>query len=140
MFRIHSDFRPAPRRYRLRVLLIGLVLLLNACTPSATGNPDLAGNYLLRGVMEMASQLHLQADGRFEAVIAYGSADSYAKGRWTRQGQTLTLRAHSKWRNEHDPGALFREMTLEIHENCLEPLELGGCFYPLPVRRPPARP
>lgn len=50
--------------------------------------------------MEVGSELLLQADGRFEYMLAYGALDEYATGCWSRDGQTLTLAAsqfEAKW-------------------------------------------
>ena len=39
-----------------------------------------AGHYVLRGVMEVGSELLLKPDGTFEFALAYGATDYYAKG------------------------------------------------------------
>lgn len=64
--------------------------------PTATvGKPDAAsaGHYYLSGVMETGSELLLKPDGRFDWYISYGAVDQVAKGRWGRDGQTVTLAA-----------------------------------------------
>ena len=52
---------------------------------------DLAGHYILQGVMEVGSQLLLKSDGSFEYVLSYGAADYWAKGTWYREGDTVVL-------------------------------------------------
>lgn len=81
------------------------VLPANAQTPRAPAaeavpSPDigradaaLAGHYYLSGVMETGSELLLKPDGRFEWFISYGAVDQVAKGRWGRNGRTVTLLA-----------------------------------------------
>lgn len=62
---------------------------------AAAGNPDaaLAGHYYLAGVMETGSELLLKPNGRFDWYISYGAVDQAAKGRWSRDGQAVTLMA-----------------------------------------------
>lgn len=72
---------------------------LNRCAtnrpPIQIGPPDagLVGHYHLSGVMETGSELLLKADGRFEWYISYGAVDQFARGRWGRDGKTVTLAA-----------------------------------------------
>src|ERR1700757_2187375 len=46
---------------------------------------DMAGHYILRGVMEVGSELLLKSDGSFEYALAYGAADYWAKGTWRQE-------------------------------------------------------
>ncbi|MFC3531090.1 ankyrin repeat domain-containing protein [Vogesella facilis] len=46
----------------------------------------LAGNYYLRGVTEVGSQLRLNADASFSFMLAYGALDQAASGQWRLQG------------------------------------------------------
>jgi len=52
---------------------------------------DLAGHYILRGVMEVGSELLLTTDGNFEYALAYGAADYWAKGTWRRENNRVVL-------------------------------------------------
>lgn len=63
--------------------------------PAQAGKPDaaLVGHYYLSGVRETGSELLLKPDGRFEWFISYGAVDQTAKGRWSRDGQGVTLTA-----------------------------------------------
>jgi hypothetical protein len=81
---------------------VALVVVLTAL--SACGE-DLAGNYVLRGVMEMGSELTLKQDGQFEFILAYGAADYWSKGTWRQEGHAVIL--HSTGKKE-DPFKLLR--------------------------------
>ena len=72
-----------------------LVLIFAALIAHAD---DLAGHYVLRGVMEVGSELELKADGTFEFMLAYGAADYWAKGTWRRDGNAVVL--HSSGHQE----------------------------------------
>ena len=52
---------------------------------------DLAGHYILQGVMEVGSELLLKSDGTFEYMLAYGAADYWAKGTWRQKGDSVVL-------------------------------------------------
>jgi hypothetical protein len=52
---------------------------------------DAAGHYVLRGVMEVGSELLLKPDGSFEYMLAYGAADYWAKGTWKMDGKDVVL-------------------------------------------------
>jgi hypothetical protein len=68
----------------------GIALLLLVCGAIAPAAPP-AGRYRLAGVHDAASELILYPDGRFEYALAYGALDEQAKGRWTRDGDTVRL-------------------------------------------------
>lgn len=62
--------------------------------PARTENaqePGVAGHYYLSGVMETGSELLLRPDGTFEWYLSYGALDQFARGRWMREGMTVTL-------------------------------------------------
>ena len=86
----------------MRTVLIWLVMALAAV--SAWGE-DLAGRYVLRGVMEVGSELELKPDGTFEYMLAYGAADYWAKGTWRHEGNTVILKSTGK---EEAPFRLVR--------------------------------
>ena len=56
-----------------------------------TPDPKIAGIYYLRGVMETASGLKLDENGRYEWYLAVGSLDLVSKGVWHRQGDHIQL-------------------------------------------------
>ena len=58
----------------LKILIT--TLLLSSCLPGA----DLAGHYVLSGVMEVGSELLLEPGGTFQYMLAYGAADYSANG------------------------------------------------------------
>ncbi|MBB4842883.1 hypothetical protein HNP55_001398 [Paucibacter oligotrophus] len=79
---------------RLAVITIPLLLALGqsqAQIPGPVRTADLPGHYYLQGQREVGSELLLRADGSFAWMMSYGAVDKQAEGRWTRQGQTLTL-------------------------------------------------
>jgi hypothetical protein len=67
-----------------------LVLLMSLAMIAARGG-DLAGHYVLRGVMEVGSELLLKSDGSFEYALAYGAADYWGKGTWRREDNSVVL-------------------------------------------------
>lgn len=66
---------------------------------------NLAGNYDLREVREVGSELLLRPDGTFEFMLAYGAADYWAKGTWRRDGNAVILHSDGK---EEAPFRLVR--------------------------------
>ena len=68
-----------------------IALFLLCLTSGFASAADVAGNYALRGVMEVGSELSLNPDGTFEYMLAYGAADYFAKGTWRRDGDSVVL-------------------------------------------------
>ena len=68
----------------------------------------------MRGVMEVGSELQLQANGEFEYMLAYGALDEYATGCWSREGQTVTLVVSKFEANAEDP-MKFERLELAIN-------------------------
>jgi hypothetical protein len=64
-----------------------LLLLVGAAPPAA----DPVGRYRLRDGPDVASELIVSRDGRFEYALAAGALDEYAKGRWRRVGNEIRL-------------------------------------------------
>src|SRR5271169_4197038 len=83
---------------------IAAVLLLSFLALTAWGQ-DMAGHYVLHGVMEMGSELMLKPDGKFEFMLAYGAADYWAKGTWSHDGNAVVLHSTAK---EEAPFRLLR--------------------------------
>jgi hypothetical protein len=71
-------------------------LLFMALTALAARADDLAGHYVLHGVMEVGSELWLQPDGSFEYMLAYGAADYWARGTWSHDGNAVVLNSAGK--------------------------------------------
>ena len=67
-----------------------LVLLMALAMLTARAE-DLAGHYVLQGVMEVGSELLLKSDGSFEYMLAYGAADYWAKGTWRHKDNSVVL-------------------------------------------------
>ena len=57
---------------------------------------DVAGHYVLHGVMEVGSELSLKSDGSFEYMLAYGAADYWAKGTWRQKENSVVLNSDGK--------------------------------------------
>ena len=58
---------------------------------AALAADGVAGHYVLRGVMEVGSELLLRPDGTFEYMLAYGAADYEASGAWKVDGDSVVL-------------------------------------------------
>lgn len=84
------------------------LILLLTLAPLAVRGDDLAGHYVLHGVMEVGSELLLKPDGTFEYMLAYGAADYWAKGAWRRDGNAVILNSSGK---EEAPFRLLRSET-----------------------------
>ena len=57
---------------------------------------DVAGHYVLNGVMEVGSELLLKTDGSFEYMLVYGAADFWAKGTWQHKDNSVFLTSAGK--------------------------------------------
>ena len=79
------------------------VAILFCCVVSY--GQDVAGNYVLRGEMEVGSELTLKQDGHFEFMLAYGAADYWAKGTWRQDGNAVMLQSAGK---KEEPFKLLR--------------------------------
>lgn len=73
-----------------RKVKTALVLLMALAALTARGE-DLAGHYILQGVIEVGSELLLKSDGSFEYMLAYGAADYWAKGTWRHENNSVLL-------------------------------------------------
>jgi hypothetical protein len=65
--------------------------LLGVLLAAAGYGQDMAGRYVLRGVMETASELALKPDGAFEYMLVYGAADYQARGTWRVENGAVIL-------------------------------------------------
>ena len=83
-----------------------LVFLIALAALTARGE-DLAGHYVLQGVMEVGSELLLKSDGSFEYMLAYGAADYWAEGTWRHEYNCVVLNSAGK------KEALFRLLRSE---------------------------
>jgi hypothetical protein len=74
--------------------LMKILLCLLVAFAALTANcQDVAGHYVLRGVMEVGSEMLLKPDGTFEFMLAYGAADYWSKGTWRRDGNAVILQS-----------------------------------------------
>lgn len=77
--------------------LMKILLCLLVAFAALTANcQDVAGHYVLRGVMEVGSEMLLKPDGTFEFMLAYGAADYWSKGTWRRDGNAVILQSSGK--------------------------------------------
>jgi hypothetical protein len=67
------------------------LVLFSALSVLIARGEDMAGHYVLRGVMEVGSELLLKSDGTFEYMLAYGAADYWAKGTWRQENNHVVL-------------------------------------------------
>ena len=51
----------------------------------------IAGEYYLKGVMEMASGIKLNTDSSFEFFFSYGALDRSGAGKWSLKNNTIIL-------------------------------------------------
>ena len=79
--------RVCSKNEKMKAALVSLMALLAL---TARGE-DLAGRYILQGVMEVGSELLLKPDGSFEYMLAYGAADYWAKGTWRYENNSVIL-------------------------------------------------
>jgi len=73
-----------------RKVKTALVSLMALAMLTARGE-DVAGHYVLHGVMEVGSELLLRSDGSFEYMLVYGAADYWAKGTWRQKDDSVVL-------------------------------------------------
>ena len=76
-------------------------------------DPSLAGHYAMRGVMEVGSELRLQASGSFDYMLAYGALDEVASGCWHRVGNVVSL-VPSKFETNGEDPLKFDHLELEV--------------------------
>jgi hypothetical protein len=94
---------------------IALFSLLALSALTAKGE-DLAGHYVLHGVMEVGSELLLKSDGRFEYMLAYGAADYWAQGTWRQEDHCVVLETAGK---KEDPFRLVRSEAGKPNRICV---------------------
>jgi hypothetical protein len=80
------------KRGKVKIALLSLVAL----TVLTARGEEVTGHYVLRGVMEVGSELLLKSDGSFEYMLAYGAADYWAKGTWRYKGNRVVLNSIGK--------------------------------------------
>lgn len=83
------------------------------CITAAHGqmeDRDLAGEYYLHGVMEVASGFQLREDHTFEFFFSYGAMDRSGSGTWKVDGNNIVLNS-APW-----PGTDFKLEKQEHHK------------------------
>src|SRR4051794_34538740 len=70
--------------------LFATLIALFAIQP-ALAKDAAVGRYRLTAGPDVAAELLLHEDGRFEYALAEGALDEHAAGRWVRRGETLVL-------------------------------------------------
>ena len=79
------------------------------CAPA---DATLAGDYHLKGVMELGSELRLPPNGRFDYMLAYGALDELASDCRSREGGAITLVA-SKFETSMEDPLKFHRLELK---------------------------
>ena len=92
-----------------KFFFILLLFMLLATPPaSALEIKQVAGNYELQGVMEMAGGLMLKENSTYMAGFSYGAADWQEEGTWKLEGDEVVLeRGHLKAKNKMIPSPLL---------------------------------
>ncbi len=80
----------------LRIRVFRSLLLLATTMPYLLSAQDLAGDYSLHGMREVASGLRLNADHTFEFFYTYGASDRHASGTWSQDSGTVVLQGSKK--------------------------------------------
>jgi len=71
--------------------MVRLTAVAMLFTAAALAADSPVGHYVLRGVMEVGSELLLRPDGTFEYALEYGAADYEASGTWKVDGDAVVL-------------------------------------------------
>jgi len=99
----------------MKTLILAAALALSPLLAAAgPADPALAGHYYLKNVREVGSELLLKPDGSFEGSMSYGAVDSYAKGKWQRQGDKVVLQTAGP--DKEPDFRLFRDEELRIRK------------------------
>ncbi|MEA3000671.1 MAG: hypothetical protein QOK17_2504 [Sphingomonadales bacterium] len=75
----------------MRAKAIACLLLVAAAPAHHRAAPGPAGHYRLAGGPDVASEILLRPDGRFQFFLMEGALDEQAQGRWTAQGSRIKL-------------------------------------------------
>lgn len=104
-------------------LLTALMAVLFGAIPAQAlgpfcgkGDKSFVGQYELRGVPEVGSQLVIKNDGSFVFELAYGANDQLGKGCWTQTDRVIALFADNgrKISGDHTPDTRgFKGLVLE---------------------------
>jgi hypothetical protein len=97
-------------QYRLWQVLIRTLVVILALGGIGVLAEGQAGHYVLVGVHEMGSELLLKPDGTFEYMLAYGTADYSAKGKWRSDGDAVILNSTVK---DNPPFRLIHSATVK---------------------------
>jgi hypothetical protein len=97
---------------KAKAALVSLIVLA-ALTARAE---DLAGHYVLQGIMEVGSELLLKSDGSFEYMLAYGAADYWDKGTWRSQDNGIVLNSSGE---KEAPFRLLRSEAGQPGRTCV---------------------
>ena len=74
---------------KIKTLFAAMLMLASAQPALADGDP--AGRYRLSDGPDVASELILLPDGRFQYFLMAGALDEQAEGQWTRDGANVRL-------------------------------------------------
>lgn len=77
----------------MRKYIIPLLLMAKSVQSQ---NPDPAGEYYLRGVMETASGFQLKPDSSFQFFYSYGMLDRFGTGKWTIKNDQVIFNSRTR--------------------------------------------
>lgn len=80
----------------MRSILLTAVLGALLIGSSASAAPGLVGAYRIAEGPDIAGELVIRADGRFQYALAAGALDERAEGRWVRTGSKVCLHTEPK--------------------------------------------
>ncbi|MBK9731892.1 MAG: hypothetical protein IPO83_11510 [Chitinophagaceae bacterium] len=85
-----------------QVLIFSTLLFFTLETQAQLKDKEIAGEYYLKGVMEVGSGFQLSEDHTFEFFFSYGAMDRSGKGTWKSEGNNIIFNSEP-W-----PGSDFK--------------------------------
>lgn len=75
----------------VKKIFLFILILISVMNTIAQTLATIAGEYYLKGVMEMASGIKLNTDSSFEFFFSYGALDRSGAGKWSLKNNTIIL-------------------------------------------------
>lgn len=97
------------------VKAIALMIALSLFTHVA--NAAAPGHYYLNGITEVGSELLLNPDGHYQAVLMYGTVDLESSGIWQQTGNLIELQSSETQQT------VFKGLKLLLQQDKLYPQE-----------------
>lgn len=89
------------------------VIICTLLTPLA--HAAVAGHYYLHDITEVGSELLLNPDGNYQAILMYGAVDMESSGTWQQKDNSIEL--HSTETQQ----TLFKDLKLILQQDKLYP-------------------